>query len=358
MTAVECTGLTLGYSNGAPVLANVDLSVTEGEVFALLGPSGSGKTTLIHAVAGFMTPAAGQIALAGAVVSTPQRCLPPERRNVGIVFQHYALWPHMTAVDTVAYPLRRAGIGRRAARDRARELLDRVGVGALAERKPAELSGGQQQRIGLARALAREPAVHLFDEPSAHLDAHLRAAVIDELARQRAASGSAALYATHDPTEALSVADRVAVLHSGRLAQVAPPAQVYAQPADATVARLTGHASLLTLSVRATGPKVVAVTIGDVTATVACDNAVAAAPSSTVLDAARGNGGTTILVRPDWATLGGRFAGTVAAVRFHGPHTDHHLDTPAGVVIVRAAGPAKVAAGDRVTWSLRRCWLV
>jgi hypothetical protein len=121
---------------------------------------------------------------------------------------------------------------------------------------------------------------------------------------------------------------------------------------------LTGLASLLRLSVRAAGPKVVAVTIGDVTATVACDNAASAEPSSTVLNAARGNGGATILVRPDWATLGGRFAGTVAAVRFHGPHTDHHLDTPAGAVIVRAAGPAKVAAGDRVTWSLRRCWLV
>jgi ABC-type Fe3+/spermidine/putrescine transport system ATPase subunit len=354
MTAVECSGLTLGYSTGAPVLDGVDLSVAEGEVVALLGPSGSGKTTLIHAVAGFMTPAAGHIALAGVVVSTPRRCLPPERRNVGIVFQHYALWPHMTALDTVAYPLRRAGVPRREARDRARELLDRVGVGALVERKPAELSGGQQQRIGLARALAREPAVHLFDEPSAHLDAHLRAAVIDELARQRAASGAAALYATHDPTEALSVADRVAVLHSGRFAQVASPAQVYAQPADATVARLTGPASLLTLPVRAAGPAIVAVTIGDVTATVPCDNGASAAPPSTVPDTA----GATVLVRPDWATLGGRFAGTVAAVRFHGPHTDHHLDTPAGAVVVRAAGPAKVAEGDRVSWSLRRCWLM
>ena len=357
MTAVECAQLTLGYPNVAPVLVGVDLRVAEGEVVALLGPSGSGKTTLIHAIAGFIVPTAGEITLAGAVVSTNRRFVPPERRNVGMVFQHYALWPHMTALDTVAYPLRRAGLSRREARNRGRELLDRVGVGALADRKPAELSGGQQQRIGLARALAREPAVHLFDEPSAHLDAHLRAAVIEELARQRAASGAAALYATHDPTEALAVADRVAVLHSSRLVQVATPDDVYAQPADVTVARLTGPASLLAVPVRADGPDAIAFTIGEATVTVPCANATSGSSrdgdrtADPSLDPP-----STVLIRPDWASLGGRFPGVVAAVRFHGPHTDHHLDTPAGALVVRAAGLPRVAVGDRVSWAPHRCW--
>ena len=188
MTALACSGVTLDYP-GVPVLAGIDLVIADGEVMALLGASGSGKTTLIHAVAGFVTPTAGEIWLGGSLVSTPRRCVAPERRRVGMVFQNYALWPHMTALDTVAYPLRRAGIAQRAAHERARELLDRVGVGALAMRTPAEMSGGEQQRVGLARALARDADLYVFDEPSAHLDAHLRMTVLDEFARQRAISG-------------------------------------------------------------------------------------------------------------------------------------------------------------------------
>ena len=255
--ALDCRGVCLRYRAGVPVLTDVDLAVAPGEVVALLGPSGSGKTTLLHAVAGFVAPAGGEIRLGGRTVSTARRCTPPERRRVGMVFQSYALWPHLTVLDTVAYPLRRRGVGGAAARTRAHELLAGVGLADLAGRRPAELSGGQQQRVGLARALAAQPDLFLFDEPTAHLDAHLRGVVLAEVAAQRAAAGAAALYATHDAGEALAVADRVAILYGGRLVQVGTPADVYARPAGPAVARLTGPVSVLAAPARAAGPGLV-----------------------------------------------------------------------------------------------------
>jgi ABC-type Fe3+/spermidine/putrescine transport system ATPase subunit len=320
--ALACRKVCLRYG-AVPVLTDLDLTVAPGEVVALLGPSGSGKTTLLHAIAGFVAPAGGEIQLGGRTVSTPRRCVPPERRRVGMVFQNYALWPHLTVLDTVAYPMRRRGVGTAAARSRARELLTAVGLDDLAGRRPGELSGGQQQRVGLARALAAQPQVFLFDEPTAHLDAHLRGVVLAEVAGQRAAAGAAALYATHDAGEALAVAGRVAVLHGGRLAQVGTPEEVYARPADLTVARLTGPVSAL-----------------------------AAAPvSAGVPDA-------WILVRPDWAGLGGDLPATVSAVRFAGPHTDYELATPGGDLLVRESGAPRVPVGSATTWTLRRSWPV
>jgi ABC-type Fe3+/spermidine/putrescine transport system ATPase subunit len=283
-----------------------------------------------------------------------------------MVFQNYALWPHMTALDTVAYPLRRAGIAQRAAYERSRELLDRVGVAALAGRTPAEMSGGEQQRVGLARALARDADLYLFDEPSAHLDAHLRMTVLDEFARQRSISGAAALYATHDASEALAIGDRVAVLHDGRLAQVGAPAAVYAQPANLHVARLTGVARLLDAPIRVAGSDSIVVTVGSVSTTVPCANAsldsfgsaaVAGGPSDVPpAEDRQDTGSATLLVRPEWAALGGDLPGRVAAVRYHGPDSDHYLETPVGSVIIRAPGTPRVSEGDRTTWSLLRCW--
>ena len=216
-----------------------------GETVALLGESGSGKTTLLNAIAGFVPPLAGEIWLAGELASGPGRSLPPERRRIGMVFQDHALWPHLSVLDTVAYPLRRAGASRAAARRDALAIVAQLNLGPLAGRRPGQLSGGEQQRVGLARALACHPAVYLFDEPTAHLDASLRAQILDEVARRRAADGAAAIYATHDAAEALAIAGQVAVLHSGAMAQAGPPAVVYAEPGDLTVARLTGPVSVL-----------------------------------------------------------------------------------------------------------------
>jgi ABC-type Fe3+/spermidine/putrescine transport system ATPase subunit len=166
-----------------------------------------------------------------------------------MVFQGYALWPHMTALETVAYPLRRRGVSASEARRRAQELLEGVGIGRLAGRRPAELSGGEQQRVGLCRALARDPDLYLFDEPTAHLDSALRADLQGQLTGQRQGSKAAALYATHDVSEALAVADRVALLRDGGLVQVGTPVDIYERPVDLWAAQLTGAASLLSVTV-------------------------------------------------------------------------------------------------------------
>ncbi|MBS2961499.1 ABC transporter ATP-binding protein [Actinocrinis puniceicyclus] len=339
--ALECRDLAVGR-DARPVLADVALAVPRGGLLALLGASGSGKTTLLDTIAGFIAPLRGEIRLAGTQVSGPGRHEPPERRGVGVVFQHYALWPHMPVADIVAYPMRRAGTGKTAARTQAAALLERLGIAALAGRRPAELSGGEQQRVALARALARQPALFLFDEPTAHLDAHLRALVLDEVARRRVESGAAAVYATHDAAEALAIADTVAVLDRGRIAQSGPPHEVYERPAGLSVARLTGPACVLRVPTTSPNDGATAqITIGSASATVqyASDR-----PSRRVL------------VRPDWAVLGGPFSGVAARVRFRGPHTDYSLDTDAGRLDLRVPGPPRHSAGERVDWALSRAW--
>lgn len=312
---LEVRDLGVAYGK-VPALSEVTLTVSAGDVLALLGPSGSGKSTLLHTVAGFHPPQRGEVWLNGRRVASPTGGQPPERRDLAMVFQNYALWPHLSALDTVAYPLRRRGAGRVQARTEAIELLDRLHVAHLADRHPAELSGGEQQRVGLARALARRPALYLFDEPTAHLDTHVRRVFTDELLIRQRDTGAAAVYATHDAEEALGLADRVALLVGGRVLQVGTPEQVYGEPVDAEAGRLTGPISVLARS-EASGP---------------------------------------VLVRPDWACLGGDRSGLVREVRFRGPHADYVLDTPGGTLLIRSPGPPVHRAGEQVTWSLRRSW--
>ena len=310
-------GLEVGYGE-VLALRGVDLGVAAGEVLGLLGPSGSGKSTLLHTIAGFQDPRRGEVWLGGRLVASPSGGEPPERRDVAMVFQSYALWPHLTAVDTVAYPARRRGESRGRARAEALEILERLHVGHLARRRPAELSGGEQQRVGLGRALARQASLYLFDEPTAHLDAHVRTVFLEELAVRQRETGAAAVYATHDPEEALGLADRVALLREGRLVQVGTPEQVYAEPVDRWAAELTGPVSVLS----------------------------------------EPDGGAPVLVRPEWACLGGPRTAVVADVRFRGPHSDYLLDTAGGLLLVREAGPPAYRRGERVSWDMRRRWAI
>jgi ABC-type Fe3+/spermidine/putrescine transport system ATPase subunit len=312
---LEVTDLVVAYG-GTVALHGVSLRVRAGEVLALLGPSGSGKSTLLHTVAGFLAPSAGCIRLGGTPVAGNGRPVPPERRDVAVVFQNYALWPHLSALDTVAYPVRRRGIGRAQARGEALAILERLRIAHLADRRPAELSGGEQQRVGLARALARRPSVYLFDEPTAHLDTHVRGVFLAELVARQRDSGAAAVYATHDAEEALGLADRVALLRDGRLLQVGTPQQVYEEPVDLFAARLTGPAS--------------------------------------VIDAP--NGGARLLVRPGWARLGGPLEGELRAVWFRGPHSDHLVRGPLGELLIREPGPPRSPVGTRVGWTLVHGW--
>ena len=343
--ALECRSLTVSYGPTV-ALRSLDLRTEHGETLAILGPSGSGKTTLLYTVAGFIPPKSGEVRMDGRLVATPGDGLAPEDRNVAIIFQNYALWPHLTAVETVAYPLLRQGTRTDEARRQASELLDRMGILALADRRPAELSGGQQQRVGVARALARQARLYLFDEPTAHLDAALRADLQEELAERRRSTGAAALYATHDATEALAVAHRVALLRDGALVQQGSPAEIYEQPVDLWAARLTGPATVITASVDRTSNEKLVLSVGDESVTVQARNV----PSQ--------GGSAQVLVRPDWARLGGRLPAVVREVWYRGTHTDYRLETPAGQVDIREQGFPSARAGHRVTWDLRRVWVI
>jgi len=312
---LELRGLCVTYGDVA-ALSEVDLTVAPGEVLALLGPSGSGKSTLLHTVAGFHTPQAGEVLINGRRVSSPTSSVPPERRELAMVFQNYALWPHLSALDTVAYPARRRGQGRTQARAEALKILELLNVGHLAGRHPAELSGGEQQRVGLARALARQASLYLFDEPTAHLDSHVRGVFLAELVTRQRDTGAAAVYAAHDAEETLGLADRVALLAHGRVIQVGTPQQVYREPVDELAARLTGPVSVL----RAPG------------------------------------GSARVLVRPEWAALDGELAGRVIEVWFRGPHSDYVLDTDQGQLLVREPGPPRHQRGTQVTWRLAHSW--
>jgi putative spermidine/putrescine transport system ATP-binding protein len=219
----------------------VNLRIAEGETIALLGPSGCGKTTLLRIVAGFVRPTAGEIAVDGRAITA----LPPAERNVGLVFQSYALFPHLKVRDNVAYGLRARGAPRQLVRERVERMLALVKMDAMADRYPAQLSGGQQQRVAIARALATEPRLMLLDEPFSALDRGLRLDMQLEIKRLLAAQRMTAIIVTHDQEEALSMADRVVVLRDGRIEQVDTPTRLYDRPATLFVNRFIGQTNLL-----------------------------------------------------------------------------------------------------------------
>jgi len=219
--------------------------VADGEFVAVLGPSGCGKTTLLRLIAGFEMVDTGEIRLGGTAVSASQRHVPPERRRVGVVFQTHALWPHMTVRRNVGYALEARGVRGAGYEARVAAALSTVGLTGLENRRPGELSGGQRQRVALARCLAMEPTLVLLDEPLASLDVHLRASLQDEFLGFHRATGATMLYVTHDQAEAMTLADRIAVMEAGRLVQVAPPAVLYREPATAMVARFVGRGAVV-----------------------------------------------------------------------------------------------------------------
>jgi iron(III) transport system ATP-binding protein len=230
-------------------LDDVSLTVDDGELVAILGPSGCGKTTLLRQVAGFDPLDAGHILIGDATMSSVEHHVPPERRRIGIVFQSYALWPHMTVAENVAYGLTVAGVRDPERSRRVDAALELVNLSGFGERRPAQLSGGQRQRVALARCLVTEPSLVLLDEPLANLDVHLRAAMETEFARFHARTGTTMVYITHDQREAMALADRIAVMERGRILQVATPSMLYREPADATVAAFIGSGMVVPVEV-------------------------------------------------------------------------------------------------------------
>ncbi len=238
----------VGKAFGATwVVRDLALTVADGEFLALLGPSGCGKTTTLRIVAGFVQPTTGRVVLNERVLTSAAdgTCVPPERRGMGMVFQSYAVWPHMTVFQNVAYPLRLRGIAPEEVTRRVRRALELVHLVPFADRYPHELSGGQQQRVALARALVAEPDILLLDEPLSNLDARLREEMRFEIRDLVERLGITVLYVTHDQTEALSLSDRIAVMQEGRIVQVGTPQEVYEHPVDPFVAAFLGAANFL-----------------------------------------------------------------------------------------------------------------
>jgi iron(III) transport system ATP-binding protein len=244
MATLDLVKLTKRYPGVVSVDA-IELAVRHGEFVCLLGPSGCGKTTTLRMIAGFLVPDGGEIRVGGKVVSAVDSVVPPERRNMSMIFQSYAVWPHMTVRDNVGYALKMKKLPRDEKAARVDELLRATQLDGYAERYPAELSGGQQQRVALARALAAKPDILLMDEPLSNLDANLRHEMRYEIRRLHDAFQYTSIYVTHDQSEAMTMADRIVVMNAGRIEQIGTPLDVYERPESEFVARFIGASNVL-----------------------------------------------------------------------------------------------------------------
>ena len=348
MTELSVQGLYKAFGRH-PVLTGVDLTIPAGSLTAILGPSGSGKTTLLRVLAGFDRPDAGTVRIGELLADGPDAHVPPERRRIGYVPQEGSLFPHLSVAANVGFGL---PAGQRRG-PRIGELLDSVGLAGLAQRYPHQLSGGQQQRVALARALAIQPALVLLDEPFAALDAHLRASVRADVQQIFRARGTTAILVTHDQDEALSMADRVAVLRDGQIAQYAAPQDLYLSPADPQLAGFIGDANLLDGQLLAGGGERPAVrtVFGELGLTAAAGCRMAPGP-------------VTVLVRPeqleiqaaaeppDGAGDAACVAGQVVACHYYGHDAVLRVRltdaAAAPEIIVRTAGGPQLPAGTAV----------
>lgn len=239
---LEVDNLSKEFEKGNPVVNSVSFRVDDDEIFSFLGPSGCGKTTTLRLIAGFESPEKGEVRLGGKLLSSPSKHVKPQERGIGFVFQDYALFPHMSALDNVAFGLNQ--LPRHKRKVFAEEVLCRTGMGDYKDRSPSELSGGQQQRVALARAIAPKPQLILLDEPFSNLDAMLRDTTRKEVRMILKKAGMSAILVTHDQEEALSFADRIAVMNEGRIEQIGTPEEVYYKPKTKFVAQFLGRTNL------------------------------------------------------------------------------------------------------------------
>ena len=342
--------LDKSYAGGSQALRGVSLDVPPGTFLVLLGPSGSGKTTLVRCLAGIERISAGRISIGGATVADGQAHVPPDRRELSMVFQDYALWPHLTATDNVAFALRRRGLSRSDCREQAGSMLERVGLAALGGRYPNQLSGGEQQRVALARALVAGTGLILCDEPLSNLDADLRERMRVEIAALVRESGATTVYITHDQAEAFALADQVGVLERGRLVQAGTPEEIYSQPASAFVARFTGLSG--ELRVRATtcgAPGML---------DIEPDGPRWSAPLRVRAAEPLRDGHALLMVRPtgirlcDTGSDEHHLTGTVADVAFRGRGYEHAVDLPGQGRLTGIFAPQRAARGARVGLAL------
>ncbi|MGO4385118.1 ABC transporter ATP-binding protein [Specibacter sp. RAF43] len=336
-TVLELRGVSVDYGSHR-VLEDVNLCVGAGELIALLGPSGSGKTTIIRSIAGFIQPSGGEIVLRGNDLTA----MAINRRNIGMVFQSYALFPHMSVAENIAYPLRVQRKSRNQIRSRVDELVELVQLGGHAHKRPSGLSGGQQQRVALARALAMDPELLLLDEPLSNLDANLRRQVGEEIRRLQQRTGTTAIMVTHDRQEAFGMADRIAVLRNGRIEQLDTPDAIYRRPATTFMARFVGDANLIS---------------GKVVAADANGSDVATGPGPIrTNDIAAVGAQVTLLIRPEDIQISrlenevGALPATVDETFYYGSSTVVQLTAHGHSLqaLVTGALANRVRAGDRV----------
>ena len=324
---VEFAGVQKTYDGEVLVVKDLSLRIRRGEFLTLLGPSGSGKTTTLMMLAGFETPTAGDIVLDGSRIDA----LPPEKRNIGMVFQNYALFPHMTVAQNVGYPLKVRGRPKAEIAERVAKALDMVELGAFAARMPGQMSGGQQQRVALARALVFEPKLVLMDEPLGALDKQLREHMQMEIRHLHERLGITVVYVTHDQSEALTMSDRVAVFNAGIIQQVAPPSELYESPSNSFVAQFIGENNRLPGRIEAANGSVCSVVLGN-----------GDVVSATLTDAAGVGQKCLLSIRPERVKIAppegavdNRFEAEIAEIIYLGDHVRVRcrLDSGAEVVV-------------------------
>lgn len=322
-------GLVKRFPGGNRALDEVSFSVEPGSFLVLLGPSGSGKTTLLRCLAGIERVSEGSIRIGDELVASRRLHVPPERRDLSMVFQDYALWPHLVAKDNVAFALRRRGHSRGECRRLAEQMLERVGLAALANRYPNELSGGEQQRVALARALVADTGLVLCDEPLSNLDADLRDRLRVEISSLVREAGTTAIYITHDQSEAFALADVIGLLDHGRLVQLDAPEAIYFRPATPFVARFTGLAGEISVAVSGRGHDGSVIEVSPIG--LGPTRAFSAHDPFSEEDAQAGK----VMIRPGAVTISAagdeaHVVGSITDVAFRGRGYEHVIDLPGG----------------------------
>ncbi|MFL6082860.1 MAG: ABC transporter ATP-binding protein [Mycobacterium sp.] len=348
MTAIRVKDLLHRYGTGSAAMTSVDhvsFDVGDGEFYTLLGPSGCGKSTTLRCIAGLEDPSGGVIELDGAVVVSGRAVVPPNKRDIGLVFQDYAVWPHMTVFENVAYPLRISRkVTRSEIRSRVQDALHLVGLEQFIDRRATQLSGGQQQRLSLARALVRQPKVLLLDEPLSNLDAKLREQMRTELRSIQRRLKIATLFVTHDQVEALSMSNRIAVMRDGKIVQEGTPREVYLKPNCEFVARFVGSATFIR---------------GTVAAYSSLQNEATLTTSmgplrARTLDAVKVHDTVEVVVRPeavlldDATTAVNCFEGEIALAHFVGDAVDYSVRVGDESIRVKGGGRTNLRRGTRV----------
>ncbi len=346
MNRIEVTDLVVRYGDVTAV-DNISFAIAPGELVTLLGPSGCGKTTTLRSVAGLETPTGGSIRLNGDVVYSERRNVPAEKRGVSMVFQSYAIWPHMTVFDNVAYGLRVRKLPQAEVRQNVERVLDLVQMQDFATRPASKLSGGQQQRVAVARAIAFSPSVLLFDEPLSNLDAKLRAEMRVELRELQRRLDITSLYVTHDQEEALAISDRVIVMNDGQIEQIGSPEDIYNRPRSRFVADFVGSANLIKGKVRGTSGK---------NQTLMFDAEGGMQLEVVAADESR-SGQEMAALRSSYVHLDdplethNTVPGTIHRRMFHGDFIQYVVDWPAGQLIVRRPPTELFEEGSSVTVS-------